>query len=83
MLGKKYIVRIPVAVHEDCTWEPGAVVEVTHVYDDDGGFDLTDSDGESGSFAPSDLESWFTPETIYDVVAIRWRIHGLQHRGDT
>lgn len=62
MIGKKFTVRVPVDVHEDCTWEPGTVVEVTHVWDDEGGFDLTDSDGESGSFAPSDLESWFTPE---------------------
>lgn len=62
MIGKKYTARVPVDVHEDCTWEPGTVVEVTHVYDDDGGFDLTADDGESGSFAPRDIESWFTPE---------------------
>ena len=63
MIGKKFEVRVPVEVHEECTWEPGTVVEITHIYDDNGGFDLTAGDGESGSFAPRDLEEWFKPQT--------------------
>jgi bifunctional DNA-binding transcriptional regulator/antitoxin component of YhaV-PrlF toxin-antitoxin module len=61
-LGDKFTVVVPVDVHEDCTWEPGTIVEVTHVWDDDQGYDLADKDGEEGSFAPCDLfgaNKWF------------------------
>lgn len=63
-LGDKFEAVVPVDVCDDVVWEPGTVVEVTHVYDDDGGYDLEDEEGFSGSFAPSDLfgdHRWFKP----------------------
>lgn len=67
-IGDKFRVVTPVDICKDVHWPIGTVVTVDHIWDASdmpegtSGYDLIDSQGFGGSFAPSDLEGehrWF------------------------